>query len=488
MYFINLILSLFFLAFSFSSNAQQNPTYTADIEAQIKKVEQNLGGWVQIQDSANTWTLEQRMAFYKIKGLSIAVVQNYKVVWARGYGWADEGAKKAVTPQTLFQAASISKSLNAVGVLKLVQDKKINLHADINDYLRTWKFPYDSVSKGKKITAAHLLSHTAGLTVHGFPGYANNDTFPSLPEILNGKAPANTAAVRSQFEPGIRFQYSGGGTTILQMMIMDITKQPYHKFMWQQVLKPMGMMMSSYAKPPATEKKTFLATGYRADGKEVETKYHLYPEQAAAGLWTNPTDLCKYVIETQLALKGKSAKVLNTEMTKMRLTPYIDSSVALGVFIETKGGEKYFGHNGQNEGFLSTSTGSFTNGNGVVVMVNGDHGRLLNEVVNSVATVYGWKDYYTPKIKKIVPVADSLLDAYTGNYILDRDSIKINRKGNKMILTVNNSENFEMFFSAAQEFFTKEIPLEFTFEKEPSGIIKGFYFKEGSREMRARKL
>ena len=488
MHFVNLILSLFFLVFSFSSYAQQNPSYNAEIEAQIKKVEQNLGGWVQIQDSANTWSLQQRMAFYKIKGLSIAVVQNYKVVWARGYGWADEGAKKTVTPQTLFQAASISKSLNAIGVLKLVQDKKFDLHADINDYLRTWKFPYDSVSKGKKITAAHLLSHSAGLTVHGFPGYANNDTIPTLTEILDGKAPANTAAVRSRFEPGIRFQYSGGGTTILQMMVMDITKQPYDEYMWQQVLKPMGMMMSTYAKPPATEKKPFLATGYRADGKEVETKYHLYPEQAAAGLWTNPTDLCKYLIETQLALEGKSGKVLNTEMTKLRLTPYIDSSAALGVFIETKGDEKYFGHNGQNEGFLSSSTGSFTNGNGVVVMVNSDRGNLLHEVVHSVATVYGWKDYYTPKIKKIVPVADSLLNAYTGNYILDRDSITINRKGNRMILTVNNSENFEMFFSADQEFFTKEMPLEFTIEKEPSGIIKSFYFKEGSREMRARKL
>ena len=488
MHFIKTLLLFIFPVFSLNSYAQQNPTYNAGIEAQIKKVEQNLGGWVQIQDSANTWTLQQRMAFYKIKGLSIAVVQNYKVVWARGYGWADEGAKKTVTPQTLFQAASISKSLNAIGVLKLVQDKKINLDADINDYLRTWKFPYDSVSKGKKITVAHLLSHSAGLTVHGFPGYANNDTIPSVPEILNGKAPANTVAVRSQFEPGIRFQYSGGGTTILQMMVMDITKQPYDEFMWQQVLKPMRMMMSSYAKLPSAQKKPFLSTGYRADGKEVETKYHVYPEQAAAGLWTNPTDLCKYVIETQLALEGKSGKVLNTEMTKLRLTPYIDSSVALGVFIERKGDEKYFGHNGQNEGFLSTSTGSFKNGNGVVVMVNGDHGRLLNEVVYSVATVYGWKDYYTPKIKKIVPVADSLLDAYTGNYILERDSITIIRKGNRMILTVNNSESFQLFFSADQEFFTKEMPLEFTIDKEPSGIIKGFYFKEGSREMRARKL
>ena len=196
--------AIVFFIIPFFVQAQQ-PTYSKDIEAKIKQVETNLSCWLQIQDSMNEWTLQERMAYYKLRGLSIAVIHNYKIEWARGYGLADTATKKPVTTQTLFQAGSISKSLNGVGVLKLVQDKKIDLYADINTYLRSWKFPYDSLSKGKKISTANLLSHTAGLTVHGFPGYANGDTIPSLPEVLDGKSPANTGAVRSQFEPALRY-------------------------------------------------------------------------------------------------------------------------------------------------------------------------------------------------------------------------------------------------------------------------------------------
>jgi CubicO group peptidase (beta-lactamase class C family) len=428
------------------------------------------------------------MAFYKVKGLSIAVVKDYKIIWARGYGWADEAEGKRVTPQTLFQAASISKSLNGVGVLKLVQDKKLDLYRDINDYLVTWKFPYDSVSKGKKITTANLLSHTAGLSVHGFPGYANDDTIPSLPQILDGKAPANTQAVRSLWEPGLRYKYSGGGTTISQQLVMDITKKPYHEYMSQQVLKPMGMRMSTYQLPPDAGRKPFLATGYQADGKEIETKFHLYPEQAAAALWTNPTDLGIYIIETQQSLLGKPGKVLNPEMTKLRLTPYIDSNAALGVFIETRGGEKYFGHGGSNEGFQSNYTGSFRNGNGVAIMVNSDNGRIIHEVINSVATVYGWKDYFKPVIKTALSLPDSLLDAYTGNYVLREDSIRITRTGKQLVLHVNNSESFTMYFSGEKEFFMRDLPMEFRFERDASGKVTAFYKKQGGNELRGRKL
>lgn len=473
---------------SFKLAAQENPVYNQETEDKIKQVENNLSGWVQIEDSVNTWTLQQRMGHYKIRGLSIAVVHNGKIEWARGYGLADTATQKPVTTQTLFQAGSISKSLNAVGVLKLVQEKKLDLYTDINTYLRSWKFPYDSLSKGKKITIANLLSHTAGLSVHGFPGYDRNDTIPTLPEVLDGKPPANTEPVRSQFEPGLRFQYSGGGTTISQLIVMDITHDPYDRYMWNNVLKPLDMTMSSYAQPPAKDKEQFLATGYRGDGKEVETKFHVYPEQAAAGLWTNPTDLSKYIIETQLSLQGKSNKVLSEEMTRLRLTPYIDSSAAFGVFMDKKGNEKYFGHNGADEGFLSMYTGSLESGNGVVIMVNSDNGAILNEVLNSVAKVYGWKDYYKPATKKVVTMPDSLFNTYTGNYTLEGDTINISKKENEFLLIVNRQETFKIYFSSADEFFSKEIPVEFRFEKDDQGKIKDFYFKQGDHELRAMKL
>jgi len=248
------------------------------------------------------------------------------------------------------------------------------------------------------------------------------------------------------------------------------------------------MTMSSYTQPPAANNQKFLATGYRDDGKEVDTRFHVYPEQAAAGLWTNPTDLGKYIIETQLSLEGRSDKVLDQQMTALRLTPYIDSNAALGVFIETKGNNKYFGHNGADEGFLSAYKGSFKNGDGVVVMVNSDNGSILNEVINSVAKVYEWKDYYKPLVKKLVTVPDPLLDAYAGDYLINGDTITISRKGSQSLFTVNRREVYKIYFSSPEEFFAKEITILFSFEKDATGKVTGFYFKRGERKMTALRI
>ncbi len=255
-----LVFVLFFFG-CFGCHAQSNETPATDTQAKIMAVENNLSGLIRI-DGQPPWTLKERMAFYKLLGLSIAVIHDYKLAWAKGYGWADDSMRIPVTTQTLFQAASISKSINAVGVLKLVQENKLDLNTDINQYLTSWKFPYDSVSKGKKITVVNLLSHTAGLTVHGFPGYERGTALPTLVQILNGVTPANSPAIRSMFEPGLRSEYSGGGITISQQLVMDITHQPYAQFMISQVLQPLGMVSSSYDQPNLGVDPKLLATGY----------------------------------------------------------------------------------------------------------------------------------------------------------------------------------------------------------------------------------
>lgn len=371
---------------SISYTQAQQTTYSKEVLEKIKQIEQNLFS----TKPEDKWTLSERMSHHKIYGLSIAVIKGYKIEWAKAYGWADADEKRPVTTETLFQAASISKSLNAVGILKLVQDKKLALNTDINAYLTTWKFPYNEASKGREINLADLLSHSAGLTIHGFPGYEKGDKIPTVSEILDGKKPANTLAVRSQFEPGLKTQYSGGGTTISQLIVMDITKVPYAKYMWSNVLKPLGMKNSTYEQPPLSKKAQQLATGYKMNQKEISGKYHIYPEQAAAGLWTNPTDLSQYIIDTQLSLLGKSNKVLSKEMTQLRLKPYLDKSAALGVFIKTDTNNTYFGHGGANEGFRCQYYGSLEGGNGVVVMVNSDNGQIVQELINSVVLIYGW--------------------------------------------------------------------------------------------------
>ncbi len=473
----NLILILLFS----SCQALNAQTYSKETLEKIKAVENSLAGRVKIEGQPDHNIID-RMKYYGVKGLSIAVVHNYKVVWAKGYGWANEEEKKPVTTETLFEPGSISKSLNAVGILKLVQDKKLDLHTDINTYLTSWKFPYDSVSKGKKITLAQLLSHSAGLTVHGFPGYDLEEKTPTVPQILDGIPPANTPPVRSQIEPGLKSIYSGGGTTISQLIITDITKQPYDVFMYEHVLKPMGMAGSSYKQPPAKEKLHLCATGYTADGSPVNNKFHVYPEQAAAGLWMTPTDLCNYIVETQLAYLGKSAKVLDQQMTKLRLTPYNDEQAALGVFVEKHNNTTYFEHSAGNWGFSGQYFGSLEDGNGVAVFINSDKPGLLPEVINSVATVYNWKDFYNPVSKKVVAVPENILQTYPGIYMYGKDWGSILKKDNEYFLFSDGIYS-KMYFSSPNSFFNMEFSTEKEFVNNEKGIVTGYKRKANGKEL-----
>jgi CubicO group peptidase (beta-lactamase class C family) len=460
---------------------------TVDTIGKIKQVESSLAGNIMAEGDTR-YTLKDRMAYYHIQGVSIAVIHNYKMEWAKGYGWADDSLEIPVTTLTLFQAGSISKSLNSMGVLKLAQEKKIDLFTDINTYLKSWKFPYDSLSKGKKITIANLLSHSAGLTVHGFGGYEKGDTIPTLEQVLDGKKPANSPAVRSMYEPGLKSEYSGGGTTISQLIVMDVTSQPYDKYMYDNVLWPLGMKSSTYQQPPFDKKPELVSAGYYPNGKEVRGKFHIYPEQAAAGLWTNPTDLSKYIIETQLAFAGKSHKVLNQQMTSLRLTPYVDKNAALGVFIDIyTDSTKYFEHGGVDEGFISQYYGSFEDGNGVVVMTNTANGGLIiPEIVNSVAKVYGFRDLNHSKIFKIIIVADSVLQSYTGQYELGpKFVITITKEGNSLFGQGTGQGKVQLFPEAQSKFFLKAADAEVEFVKDNKGdIVKLVLYQNGTHDAR----
>ncbi|WP_410220708.1 serine hydrolase domain-containing protein [Pedobacter sp.] len=371
------------------------------IKAKIEKVENALSpSVIKGSDQVPNNNILDRMRQLNVKGVSIAVINNYKIEWVKAYGYADEEENRKADINTLFQAASISKSINSLGFMKLVQLGKIDLDKDINTYLKSWKFPYDSVSKNKIITSRNLLSHSGGLGVSGFAGYERTATIPDIVQVLNGTYPANSKAVRAIKEPGIAFDYSGGGSVIAQLILIETAGKKYEDFMKKEVFEPLQMAHSVYTVKNDTLN---IASGYYADGKKVKGKYHLYPEYAAAGLWTTPTDLAKYMIECQLALQGKSAKVLSKKYMEERFQPVVDydkSKVALGVFHRYKNGAYYFNHNGGNEGFTCASYGSLDKGYGVVVMTNSNSQELMLEICNSVARVYNWDRFFVPQFSK----------------------------------------------------------------------------------------
>ncbi|HMI77880.1 MAG TPA: serine hydrolase, partial [Ferruginibacter sp.] len=338
--------------------------------------------------------------------------------------------------------------------------------------LVNWKFPYDTVSHGKKITTAQLLTHTAGLGVHGFPGYQRDSAIATVTDILDGRAPSNTEAVRSVTEPGMRPRYSGGGILITQQMLTDLTKQRYEDYMNEQVFRPLGMTNSSYNQPPAVSQRKNLATGYKSNGNEVPGKYFVYPEKAAAGLWTTPTDICKYMIEIQQAYQGKSSKVLNQEMVKLHVTAY-KNDVALGTFIQDRHGEKYFNHTASNEGFTGVFIGGITNGKGAAVFVNSDDGTVAFELINSIAQVYNWKGFSKPEQITTVPVNDTITSKYIGEYITDGFFSEIKKEKDGLYFWTDGISS-KMYFTSITDFRNIELGGRKTFTFDNAGTVTGF--------------
>lgn len=184
------------------------------------------------------FSLQQLMEALKVPGLNVTVVDDFKIAWTKTYGVTEAGTTTPVTVNTLFQAGSISKPVAATGALYLVQHGKLSLDEDVNHELKTWKVPENEFTASQKVTLRRILSHSAGLTVHGFPGYEVGEPLPTLVQIFNGAKPANTAPIRVDFVPGSKSRYSGGGVTIEQQLIVDVTGKPFPIFMHETVLAP----------------------------------------------------------------------------------------------------------------------------------------------------------------------------------------------------------------------------------------------------------
>ena len=407
----------------------------------------------------STYHILDRMKFYKIPSVSVAVINNGKIAWAKTYGYADIETKRLANKSTLYQVASISKSVNGLGILKLIQEGRLSLTTDIRNYLKTWTFPDNEFSKNKTITLKNLLSHTAGLNVHGFIGYAVTDSLPTINQILNGERPANNEPVKPTYPLNEHFEYSGGGYTVIRKILDDNLSSNYDSLMTAVVLKPLKMTNSTFSQPLSTPYKNY---AYGSD-KEMHTlkgNYYIYPEQSAGGLWSTATDIARFVLSIQRDLKGSSHSLINKSLTEEMLTPVLNN-YALGFGIIEKGGEKYFWHEGESYGYNAMYYGSFTTGKGVVILTNAypDNGQpFIQELLNSVATTYGWKDFYKPIQKKLAFVPDSLLAKYTGDYYSENPQMKIaiSKNGKELMLTARRPE--KMYATKPDTFFLASSP------------------------------
>jgi len=445
-----------------------SPQPSAEMAARIARIENGLLPAVVVKGAPpKPMTLAERMAFYKVPGVSMAFFDHGQIVWARGYGFADIASKRPITPDTLFQAASISKPVAALAALRLVLDGKLSLDEDVNAKLKTWKVPENAFTEKEKVTVRRILSHSAGLTVHGFPGYASDETLPTVVQILNGEKPANTEAIRVDVVPGTMWRYSGGGYVILQTLMSDVTGEPFPKIMHDLVLQPAGMTHSTYEQPLPKSRAGEVAIPYRANGEPVKGGPHTYPEMAPAGLWTTPSDLAKMAIEVQKEYAGQSSKILSQPMARQMLTRQT-GAWGLGFALNQPDHALLFGHGGANEGYRCDLEAYIDSSQGFAVMTNSDRGGdLYAEVLRAVAKEYGWPDFH-PTEHTLTKMNPAAFQAYAGTYELTGlGQLHVTLRDNSLYIQADplGPNPIEMFPESTNNFFVMSNDITFTFDR-----------------------
>lgn len=337
-------------------------------------------------------TLADRMAYYHVPGVSLAVIDKGELAWAQGYGWAD--AATPVQPDTRFCSASITKVAVGLAVLRLVQQGRLDMDTDANHYLTSWKIPDSIHTQETKITLRHLLSHGAGLSTFGFWGYRPSEPIPTLLQILEGAPPANSVPVRSARAPGTQWHYSSGGYCVIQQLLMDVCQQSFPDLMADLVLEPLKLTNSVFASHPSAEHAPLTAIGHDATGAPLTENWRAHPELASAGLWTTASDLAQLALAIQQAKAGIPNACLSPELTNQMLTPQI-SNWGLGVALDGSGAALRFSHGGAALGYRSYMVAYGKRGQGAAILTNGERGEhLCIEILHALARTYHWPDYY----------------------------------------------------------------------------------------------
>lgn len=426
-----LILLFVFLITQFSVFSQT--------ERNISWIENNLREHVIIEGQEKSFSIDERMKMLHVPGASIAIIKDGEIVFAKGYGIANESTGTMVNTHTLFQAGSISKPIASLAVLKLVQDGKLDLDEDVNSYLKNWKLPETEFTKTEKVTLRRILNHTAGLNAHGFPGYSAGDDIPTTIEILNGEG--NTKKIESIKVPGESWKYSGGGYTIMQQVVNDVTGMSLIEYMEKYILPEIGMTESTFKYDLDDSTKAKVSAAYRENGKIYKGEWLSYPETAAAGLWTTPTDLAKYCRYMQQLNSKEIDGIFSKDIIDQVFSPGLNNW-GLGLSLSGEGDSLCFEHSGKNAGFTNDFKAFTNSGDGIIVMTNGDNGfDLIRDIFRAVSTFYDW-NFNKYIYAKPIELSKAELTPFTGEYELPM--------GQKIALIVAKVKKSKVVLSSKQ--------------------------------------
>lgn len=388
------------------------------VETRIRAFETGLRPAVQVQGQpAERWTVQQRLDALRIPAVSVAVIRGGKLAWAKAYGLKQAGTAEAPDGDTVFSVGSVSKVAAATIALRLVDAGTLSLDRDVNQYLRRWQIPQNQFNADRPVTLRMLLSHTGGLSVSGFPDFQPDEKLPGVLDTLDGRPPSKTEPVRVMFPPGSAPQYSGGGTTVVQLLIEDVTGKEFDAVARELLFQPLGMNRSTFANPlPASHGNIARAHDAKGAPTALPRGWETMPELAASGLWTTPSDYARLVIALLQSNQGAPGALLRPETAREMMTPVGPSRVGLGPFIDGRGLTRRFSHSGSNDSYKAWMEGHLATGDGLVIFTNGERGNLITrEIRRAAAAAEGWTNPETVEVPK-VQLSSVELQAMTGKY------------------------------------------------------------------------
>ncbi|NNF38523.1 MAG: serine hydrolase [Gemmatimonadetes bacterium] len=445
--------------------------------------------------------LDELLEAFGVPGVSVAVIHDFEIHWSRAYGVADVETGAPVDVETLFQAASISKPVAAMASLVAVREGLFGLDDDINEVLRSWSLPGEGMTDRTPVTPRSLMSHTSGLgDAFGFPGYDPGAPLPSLVEIFEGAERSNVGRIFMEREPWTAFEYSGGGVTLQQQALMDARGLPFDEIARRDVLEPIGMARSTFTQPLPPEWDANAARAHDDEGRSMGAKWHVYPEQAAAGLWTTPTDLAQFAIEVQRAVRGDSERVLSRALAREMITPVGVGDYGVGFGLSKEGEGWYFQHGGGNWGFRCFLIAHTRKGYGYAIMTNGDQGiAVANELGRRLQQVYRWDSVqapvprgYAPPIERAaVDLPVDALERVLGTYRLAEGPVPeltFELEEGQLVVAVPGQGRFPVFAESDSAFFLRVAPVRFRFTTGGDGTVDGLFLLQAGREVRAERV
>ncbi len=414
------------------------------------------------------WNVHERMRRYRVPAMAVAVIEGGRVVWSATYGI--DGSVRLPATNERFQAASLSKGVTGSLAAILASRRVVDLDAPVDRCLAPLTLPPGKQDAGHPVTLRNLLHHTSGTTVNGFDGYAPGEPVPTPEQVVRGETPANSPAVVIATPPGSAYAYSGGGYTVAQIALSHCADASFDELMRREVLTPAGMRDSTFVQPlPASIPH---AVGHAADGTPVPGGANIYPELAAAGLWTTPDDLARWLIGVRDAEEGWPS-FMPTEAARSMLAPGMNK-YGLGVFVSGEGEHRRFMHSGGNFGFKSSYVMFLGSGNGVVVLTDGDNGSYLGgEFIKAVAAAYGWPDY-APRVATRATLDEKTMTRYIGHYRFeDADSrgnpdLSLFREGARWFLDLPDIGRTELLPTSALAFVAPETGYPVTVDDDGS--------------------